>query len=389
MGTQDGSDRLDADRVLDVAKAICSVPSPLGDEGPLAQLIAELLDHPAVDVHLENVVAARPNVVATLPGQGRRDPVVLQGHLDSGIVAEGWSHDPYQPWLADGRLYAGGVSDMKAGLAAMVAAFQVVAEGEPPPGDLVLHAVMHHDGTGLGSKYVLASEGPHSGFAICGEPSGLAIHTANGGAIKFEIAINGRTAHISRTAEGVDALAAATRICDALRGHTFTHEPHPRLPALPVAVVGQLNGGRGPGTVAANALIRGDVRTVPSMRRIPVRQELLELAHAAAGPDVGVEVRIVSAHQPFLGVTEGALVGAITSAHERLRKTPPRITNEMPGQAFVTDAADLAAAGLDTVVYGPGDWHFAPDEWVYVDDIVDAARVYASVAMNELSRPRL
>jgi acetylornithine deacetylase/succinyl-diaminopimelate desuccinylase-like protein len=380
-------DRLDPDHVLDLAKAICSVPSPLGDEGRLAELIADLVDRPTVDVHVEQVVAGRPNVVATVQGQGRRDPLVLQGHLDSGIVADGWTHDPYSPWVSDGRLYAGGVSDMKAGLAAMVAALQVVADGEPPPGDLVLHAVMHHDGTGLGSKYVLASEGPRSGFAICGEPSGLAIHTANGGAMKFEIEVTGRTAHISRMDEGADALAAATQIYGALRHHSFQFEPHPRLPDLPMSVIGQLTSGRGPGTVPAHALIKGDVRTVPSMRRIAVKQELTELAKAAVGPEVGVRVRISAVHQPFLGVLDGPLVDAIGEAHQLLRGTPVRTTNELPGQAFVTDAADLAAAGLDTVVYGPGDWHFAPDEWVRVDDVVDAARVYAAVAVNELPMP--
>jgi acetylornithine deacetylase/succinyl-diaminopimelate desuccinylase-like protein len=121
------------------------------------------------------------------------------------------------------------------------------------------------------------------------------------------------------------------------------------------------------------------------MRRAGVKRELLEVANAVAGPDVEVRVRIVSAHQPFLGVTEGALIDAIGDAHRTLRNTPARLTNELPGQAFVTDAADLAAAGLDTVVYGPGDWHFAPNEWVNTADIVDAARVYAYVATDELS----
>lgn len=379
---------LERTHVLDIAKAICSVPSPLGEEGPLAELIANLVDLPTVDVHVEHVVAGRPNVVATVRGQGRREPLVLQGHLDSGIVADGWSQDPYRPWVSDDRLYAGGVSDMKAGLAAMVAAVRAVADGEPPPGDLVLHAVMHHDGTGLGSKYVLASEGPHAGFAICGEPSGLAVHTANGGAMKFEIDVVGRTAHISRAADGADALEAATRIYQAVREHSFAHEPHSRLPDLPMSVVGQLVSGRGPGTVPASAVLRGDVRTVPSMRRMAVREELTELARAHAGPDIDVRVRITAVHQPFLGVVDGALVDAVRDAHRLLRGEPARVTNELPGQAFVTDAADLAAAGLDTIVYGPGEWHFAPDEWVAVDDILHASQVYAGVAVSELAPQR-
>jgi len=79
--------------------------------------------------------------------------------------------------------------------------------------------------------------------------SKIYIHTANGGAMKFEIEVTGRTAHISRMDEGADALAAATQIYGALRHHSFQFEPHPRLPDLPMSVIGQFTSGRGPGTV--------------------------------------------------------------------------------------------------------------------------------------------
>lgn len=371
---------IETDDVMEIVRAVCAVPSPLGEEGPLAEVVAGLVDGGGVDVHLEEVVPGRPNVVATVPGQGQRDPLVLQAHLDSGIVATGWSRDPYEPWVADDRVYAGGVSDMKGGLAAMVASIRDVAAGDPPPGDLILHAVMHHDGTGLGAKYVLASEGPHSGFAICGEPTGMKIHTANGGAMKFEVRCSGRTAHISRADEGVDALRASASVYGALCDHEWTHTPHPRLPDLPVAVIGQLMAGRSPGTVASEAVIRGDVRTVPGMRRIDVAEELRRVAIAVADPAIEIKVRIISAHQPFLGAAEGDLIDAISQGHMLSRGSMPEVTNEMPGQAFVTDAADLANAGLKTVVYGPGEWHFAPDESVAIRDIVDAARVYVHVA---------
>jgi acetylornithine deacetylase/succinyl-diaminopimelate desuccinylase-like protein len=98
--------------------------------------------------------------------------------------------------------------------------------------------------------------------------------------------------------------------------------------------------------------------------------------------DVRARVRIISAHQPFLGVTGGPLVDAIAAAHKAVTGTAPRITNDLPGQAFVTDAAALSEAGLATVVYGAGDWHYAPDEWVSVQELADSARVYLAVAMT-------
>jgi acetylornithine deacetylase/succinyl-diaminopimelate desuccinylase-like protein len=370
------------ERVVEIARALCSVPSPLGGEGAVGAMVAELLDRPGIEVHHEEVVAGRPNVIATVRGNGARPPLVLNGHLDATVHLDDWSHDPFDPWLADDRLYGGGITDMKGAVAAMIAATEAAARIGDLPGDLILQAVMHHDGTGLGTKYALASEGPTNGFAICGEPSALAIHTGNGGAVKFEIELTGRAAHICRADEGIDSLAPALAVYAALSKHTFTHDPHPRLPDLPRMLIGQLTAGSSPAHVPGRTVLRGDVRTVPGLDRTAVQRELAAVVARECPPDVVATVRVISTHQPFLGATSGALVDAVSAGHAAVRGAPPAITSELPGQAFVTDAADLVAAGLETVVYGPGVWRFAPDESVAVGELVDAARVYLGVTLS-------
>lgn len=52
----------------------------------------------------------------------------------------------------------------------------------------------------------------------------------------------------------------------------------------------------------------------------------------------------------------------------------------MPGQCAVTDASDLVAAGLETVVYGVGDMFWGPDAWVDIAELEDSARIYLAVA---------
>jgi len=372
---------ISTDRVVELATAFCSIPSPGGQEGALAEAIAQTLSQPGIDVHLEEVVAGRPNVIATVTGTGQRPPLVLNGHLDAAMHPSGWSHDPHDPWVKEGRLYAGGITDMTGAVAAMTAATEAAAHFSMP-GDLIFQAVMHHDGTGLGTKYALASEGPCTGFAICGEPSSLAIHTANGGALKFEVHLSGRSAHISRQEEALDTLPAAIAVYRAINAHSFTHQPHPRLPKLPRLLIGQLLAGTGPAAVADSAVIRGDIRTVPGMDRRGVRAELASVVEAACPAQVRASVRILSGHQPFLGATEGPLVDAIAAAHGAVRGSPPQITSDLPGQAFVTDAASLADAGLETVVYGACDWHYAPDESADIAELADSARVYLAVAMT-------
>jgi acetylornithine deacetylase/succinyl-diaminopimelate desuccinylase-like protein len=370
---------IETDRVTELARKFCAIPSPGGAEGAVAEAIADTLSQPGIEVHIEEVVAGRPNVIATVRGTGSRPPLVLNGHIDAGVHMGGWSHDPFDPWIENGRIYAGGISDMKGAVAAMTAATEAAAR-VPLPGDLIFQAVMHHDGTGLGTKYALASEGPREGYAICGEPSGLTIHTGNGGAFKFEVRLSGRAAHISRQEEGIDTLPAAIAVYQWIAAHAFAHEPHPRLPDLPRLLIGQLVAGEGPAAVADTAVIRGDLRTVPGMDRQAVRAEICSIVEQVRPAQVQARVRILSGHQPFIGVTDGPLVEAIAAAHTAVRGEAPRITSELPGQAFVTDAASLAEAGLATVVYGASQWHFAPDEYVDIHELADSARVYLAVA---------
>jgi len=370
---------IETDRVTELATKLCAIPSPGGEEGAVAEAIAETLDQPGIEVHIEQVVAGRPNVIATVKGTGSRPPLVLNGHIDAGVHMRGWSHDPFDPWIDNGRIYAGGITDMKGAVAAMTAATEAAAR-MPLPGDLIFQAVMHHDGSGLGTKYALGSEGPREGYAICGEPSGLTIHTANGGALKFEVLLSGRSAHISRMEEGVDTLPAAIAVYQGIAGHTFAHTPHPRMPDLPRLLIGQLSGGEAPAAVADTSVVRGDLRILPGMDRKAVRAEICSIVEQVRPADVRARVRITTAHQPFVGVTDGPLVDAIAAAHTAVRGEAPRITSELPGQAFVTDAASLAEAGLDTVVYGASQWHFAPDEFVDIDELADSARVYLAVA---------
>ena len=169
----------------------------------------------------------------------------------------------------------------------------------PPPGDLVFLASMHHDTIGLGVKFALASEHDYPRFGICGQPTQLAIHTANGGAIKFRFHLEGRLAHVSRLDEGIDALAAAIDLCVALRGLDLTHEPDARLPDLPLLHVGRVNGGLAGGAVADDVVIAGDIRTVPTMTRETVRADLERLARATIPADVQWSLDLTAVQRPY------------------------------------------------------------------------------------------
>lgn len=377
---------IDEDRVRELALDICRISHPDGLEEPTAEFIADYLGRAGVDIELDYVLPGRPNVVARIPGAAEGPGLLLNAHLDF-VPAAGWSRDPYAPWLSGGRVYGAGIGDMRAGLVAMVVAIEAAATRIPPPGPMVLLASMYHDTVGLGVKYAMASSDDWPDFAVCGEPSNMAIHTAHGGALKIRVDFSGETAHVSRLADGADALKSAIRAASALEDLDVHHTPNSRLESLPLILVGELRGGYSPSLVADRATLTADVRTVPGVTRRSLRKQIEGLAQEAVLPGVRFRVLFTAEQRPFLGAERGGIVDALSSALEGVTGKEAFVTSALPGQAFVTDAADLAKAGIDATVFGPGEYRQIPDDSVALSDIVDAARTYLALAFNLQSVP--
>jgi acetylornithine deacetylase/succinyl-diaminopimelate desuccinylase-like protein len=146
--------------------------------------------------------------------------------------------------------------------------------------------------------------------------------------------------------------------------------------------VGQLEGGIAPGAVADHAVLSGDIRTVPTMTRATVRADLEAVARAVVPADVKWRLDLTAVQRPYLGPESGSLLDSLAAAHEAVIGTPVARSRSMPVQAFVTDTADMQALGVESVIYGPADWHFVPDESVELDELVAAARVYALAGLT-------
>lgn len=371
---------VDAARATEFARVLTAAEEPDKREGLRAYAIADLLRHPRLDVHVDPVLPGRPNVIVRLRGTGDALGLLLNGHIDAGYVPDGWSHDPLEMWQDGGRLYGGAISDMLGGVAAMMESMIAAAESEPLPGDLVLLANMYHDSNGLGTKYALASEDGWPEFGINGEPTSMSILTQHGGCVKFEVELKGTTAHVSRAADGVDALAAAVDVHRALSQEHWTYEPHAGLSQLPQVLLGTLHAGTAPAAVADRAILTGDIRTVPGQDWQSVRDDLARVLRTLGHDDDDSAIRCLVRQRAFQGPQRGPLFDALSAAHFEVRGTPAEVDVDKAAQCFVTDAVDMAAAGVETLIYGPAAWHYAPDEYIEIHELADAARVYLATA---------
>ena len=97
--------------------------NPPGNEHACAVYVAGILDKAGLRVEFQSMSPGRSNLIAMLDGKGTKPPICLSGHLDTVPLGTApWRHDPFEGHVADGKIHGRGASDMKSGVAAIVAA---------------------------------------------------------------------------------------------------------------------------------------------------------------------------------------------------------------------------------------------------------------------------
>lgn len=348
------------------------VPGSPG-ETDIARYVARWLTAAGLETRTIESVPGRPSVAARLPGLGGGRSLMLNAHVDT-VGVTGMA-EPFSGAIRGGRLYGRGAYDMKGSLAAcMAAAKTLAASGHRLQGDLVVAAVADEEYGSLGTADVVANGVTDA--AIVTEPTSLKVCRAHKGYLWIEVEVLGRAAHGSRVDQGIDAnmrmgrfLGGLDRLERELRGRP----PHPLVgpPSLHAAL---LEGGTGLSTYAARSVLQIERRTIPGETEAGVMREIQDILEALRRDDPTFEAtaRASFVREPFEVAREAGIVEALDSAAARVLGKSPAHMGDTPWM----DSALLAAAGVDTVVFGPhGDGAHAAEEWVDVDSVIQTAEV--------------
>jgi acetylornithine deacetylase len=368
-------------RLVELARSLRRSSSAGAHESGTARSFATHLEAAGLRVEIDDVVPDRPNVTGWIDGRGDGPGLMLVGHFNAGFCPGGWRSDPYDVVESDGRLYGGAVSDMVGGLAAIIGAVEALGD-EQPPGDVVVLGTMSHDIKAVGVKYALASRSDWPRRAIWADPTDLQLVLQHAGGVRWQVAIEGVAAHISRQEEGADALAAGARFVERAPDRIADRFADLSTARLPRVNVGEMSAGVSPGLVADSCVIRGDIRTAPGMRADAVMAVLQELAAETCEPQCRARVSMTGSQRPFTAASRGALPRQLIEAHTAITGTAPLVDASSSAEVFCTAAADLDAYGIDTVVYGPGEFKWQPNESIALTDLVVASRVYLRLLMS-------
>jgi acetylornithine deacetylase len=352
-------------------------------EAEVAAFVRDWLEGRGVTATVDEVLPGRPNVIAVLPGRGRR-AVLLESHLDTVEAADAETGPPAGQ-VRDGRLYGRGACDAKGPLAAFMLAVAALAANPPactPACTVILAAVCDEEHGYRGVTRLLGDPGVLRGHgvlgAVVGEPTGLLPVTAHKGVVRYTVRALGRAAHSSRPADGSNAISLLAPVLAHLAAAAPGIPPHPLLgPATRCAT--RVRGGTAPNAIPARAEVDVDRRTLPGEDPVAVwRRERDELIGLTVPGSIEVDAPFTVDYPLDTPVTSD-----IVAALSRVLRDYGRPAAAV-GLPFGTDASKLARAGIPSVVFGPGsvaDAHSA-EESVAVADVTLAADVVTALVTS-------
>lgn len=374
---------LDEQEIVAECQRLIRFPSVTGQEHGISAYLAERLHEMRLRVECQEITPGRHNVIGALAGTADGPSILLNGHMDVVAPGEGWTVDPFGGHIRNGFLWGRGSVDMKGGLAALMVAVQALIRARVPlKGEVRLGVVVDEEETESGMRQLLAG-GWRPDCALIAEPTGLQIVTAHKGLAAFAITTRGIPAHASVPGEGQSAIDAMRRVLDALDRYRAVLETRRHsLLGAPTLVVATIRGGTVSCMVPGTCTIEVDRRLIPGEDAARVQAELdgvcLDLG-LSPRPEISLQVEA----QPLETSPNEHIVEALQRAviHEGL-------AGGYRGWPAVSDAHLLAARGIPTVLFGPGDlqrWAHKPDERVSTAELVTAARVYCHLLVELLT----
>ncbi len=308
---------------------LVDIQSVSGSERPLADAIAEALaGQPHLSLHRDgNTIVARTDF-------GRRERVVLAGHIDTVPVAGNLpSH------VSDGMLYGCGSCDMKAGVAVQLRLAAHLTDASRDVSYVFYDCEeVEAERNGLLRLSRNSPELLLADFAVLLEPTGAVVEGGCQGTLRADITARGQRAHSARSWLGSNAIHTAGGILDVLRAYT-AREP----------VVDGLAYHEGLNAVGIRGGVAGNV--IPDECTVSVNYRFAPDRTAGQAADhvrevfAGWHVEVTDAAggaRPGLGKPAAASFVAAMGGEPRAK-------------LGWTDVARFDALGIAAVNFGPGD----------------------------------
>lgn len=376
------------DDVIKLLTQLVSIESvnpyfPGGQRGEVAMaaFVSDYCGELGLEVREQAVLPGRSNVLAELKVPGATRTLLLDSHMDT-VSLDLMGAEGLLPRVDGDTLTGRGSCDTKSSLAAMLIALTRLARQPKGLGCNVLLLASVDEEYLMRGAEAFALSGIHVDGSIVGEPTKLDVVVAHKGFVRWRMHTVGRAAHSSNPEVGDNAVYQMASLISMLRPaveERLAAKTHP-LVGKATWSVGTIRGGSAVNIVPERCTVEIDRRLLPRETGAEALGEFDALVAdiCRKHPEIKVE-----RDEPFgdvLGLdtpTDTPVVQALATACRDVRGWSKTV-----GVAYGTNASKFVLGEIPSIVFGPGDVRQAhtADEFVSIDEVVAAARIYEAAA---------
>lgn len=335
---------------VSLLQALIRIPSFSREEDRTADVLENFLQQHGVETHrkLNNIWAWNKHFDASKP------TILLNSHHDTVKPNSGYTRDPYDGVIEDGKLFGLGSNDAGGCLVSLVMTFLHFYDQENLTHNLCLATTAEEEISGVnGLEYIIPDLGKLE-FGIVGEPTLMQLAIAERGLMVLDCTAHGKAGHAARE-EGENAIYKALADIEWFRTFKFPKESEVFGPIKMSVTI--INAGSQHNVVPASCVFTVDVRVTDAYRN----EEVLEIIRRHVGSDVkprSIRLKPSSIDKAHPIVVSGIKLG--------------RTTYGSP------TTSDQSLLDIPSLKVGPGDSarsHTA-DEFVYVEEIKEGIDLY-------------
>lgn len=332
-------------------KELIATPSFSKEEDAAAELLIRYMA--AQDVETKrvgnNVIAFNQQIDAAKP------TVLLNSHHDTVKPNKGYTRDPFQPLVENGKLFGLGSNDAGGCLVSLLATFLHFYAQPGLTHNLVFAATAEEEISGTGGVQDALKHLPEIAFGVVGEPTLMQMAVAERGLLVLDCVATGKAGHAARD-EGENALYKAITDIEQLRSRRF-EKVSDLLGPVKISVTSIETENKAHNVVPAECRFTADVRV----------NELYTLEEVLDDIRNGVQ-------------------STVTPRSTRLRSSgialhhPLVVAGKAMGKTWYGSptTSDKALMPFETLKMGPGDSarSHSADEFIYVDEIAAGIKDY-------------
>lgn len=392
---------IDEKEVVELTRKLVQIPSVYrsgtegGNEEKVARFVEDYLRKMGLEVHYEEVVPGRPNVIAIYDSGRPGKTLLFEAHTD--VVTEGdrnaWTYDPFAAEIVDGKIYGRGSCDTKGNLAAAIAAVHAIQKsGVTFSGKIILCIPCDEEGMMIGIKdFIRRGWAKGVDGAIICEPEENQLCITQKGAMRVIIKTYGKMAHGAMPLTGINPNTRMARLIVELEKLEQREKErvgkHPYLgwPSItPTIMQGPVQGEPQINVIPDQCMVALDIRTVPGQDHAVLRKQMEEIMEKLGRVDPHFKATLeVIEERPWTETDQNnEIVVAVAQAYREVTGKPP-VYNGVPG---ATDGTFLHLAGVPIITTGAGNRHIPHhvDEYVEIDELLETVKIYALSALRFL-----